>query len=74
MNLPIVLRESFGSDWAYAGWYQELLTKLGSQRVPVAYYRDNYEDVVYRPVCLHADGGGQNGEMPLPPIFNPNSG
>ena len=70
-SFPVILRESSGSDWAYAGWYQELLQRLHEGRLPIARYSDNYEDEIYRPMRLFCPSGGNSSELSLPPVFHP---
>jgi protein-tyrosine phosphatase len=74
-DFPVILRESSGSDWTYAGWYQEFLKMLGSDRVPIAHYwdyRENGETEIYRQLRLFSPGG-EGSQMPLPPIFRPDA-
>ena len=68
---PIIARRSLGSDWAYAGWYQEMLMRTSAELLPLAFYRDEYEEEVCRPLRLCAFGEAQEGEMPLPPRYSP---
>jgi hypothetical protein len=67
----LIARKSLGSDWAYAGWYQEMLMRTSAELLPLAYYRDEHENEVYRSLRLCAFGEVQEGEMPLPPLYRP---
>jgi hypothetical protein len=59
-----IAEASLGADWAYAGWYMEMLTKAGSGEFPVA-YADWHEDP--DPLWLPTTKGFQSGlQMPPP--------
>jgi hypothetical protein len=72
-RFPAIARQSEGSDWAYAGWYQEMLMRISANRVPIAFYRDAYEEIVHdtmQLVCIDNSSDGMRvGEMPLPPLY-----
>lgn len=72
-RFPAIARESRGSDWPYAGWYQEMLMRTSSNVLPIAFYRDGYERVVHDPLRLvridKAVGGLDGDTMPLPPLY-----
>ena len=66
---PAIAVRSFGPDWAYAGWYQEMLMKTSPDLLPVAYFKDDYEEVVCSELFLFPVGNVQKDEMSLPPLF-----
>jgi len=70
-RFPMIARRSLGSDWAYAGWYQEMLMRTSVGALPVAYETDEYEQTVHQSLCLVPQGEGTAGEMPLPPLYCP---
>lgn len=71
-RFPAIVRATLGSDWAYAGWYQEMLMRTSPNILPIAYFKDEYEDVVYDQLQLfridqtNDERGDRN--MPLPPL------
>ncbi|MBK7703844.1 MAG: hypothetical protein IPI34_13630 [bacterium] len=57
-----LVRAGHGSDWLYAGWYQEMLGITYPDLFPIAYDDDgDMED------CLGAIGGREGVTIPLPP-------
>ncbi len=70
-RFPLIASRTLGSDWAYAGWYQEMLLRTSATLMPMAFYRDAYEEEVYIPLRLWAVGAGQDSQMPSPPLYRP---
>ncbi len=68
-RFPAIASGSRGSDWCYAGWYQEMLMRTDPDVFPVAYFHDEYEEVRCTALCLYPMGEGQSEEMPLPPTY-----
>ena len=69
-RFPAIAAMSQGADWAYAGWYQEMLLKLSSKLLPIAYSTDAYESVVYDRLRLDAPNGASRSlQMSLPPLY-----
>ena len=66
---PAIAARSLGSDWAYAGWYQEMLMRTSADLLPVAYFHDDFEEVECSELCLFPVGDARRGEMSLPPLF-----
>jgi hypothetical protein len=62
-RFPAIAEAARGSDWAYAGWYLEMLAKAQVGEFPVA-YADWYEDP--DPRWLATTRGFQSG-LPMPP-------
>lgn len=70
-SFPTIARGSNGSDWAYAGWYQEMLMRTSPFVLPIAYYKDEYKEVVCDPLRLASlVEGGEEGTMPPPPCYH----
>jgi len=69
-------RDSSGPDWSYAGWYQEMLMRTSPTILPVAYFRDEYEEVVCERLQLFRTNPEQDDDrsrdMPLPPLYQLN--
>ena len=71
-RFPKIAEKSFGPDWEYAGWYQDMLRRLVPGILPMAYSEDEYEQVVCNPLVLVSTRDElQGGEMPVPPCFVP---
>lgn len=68
-RFPAIATASRGSDWSYAGWYQEMLMRTGTDTFPVAYFSDEYEAVICKALILFPIDDGQSAEMPLPPVY-----
>jgi hypothetical protein len=72
-SFPSIAKASLGPDWCYAGWYQEMLSRTSPCVLPMAYYRDEYEQEVFRRLVLvpvdPSDSGPTRTEMPLPPTY-----
>lgn len=68
-RFPAIASPSQGSDWAYAGWYQEMLFKTSSKFLPIAYDRNPYDSTLLDRLMLHATGRWESREMPLPPPY-----
>ncbi len=72
-SFPSIGKASLGSDWSYAGWYQEMLFRTSPTRLPMAYYWDEYEREVFSRLVLVPVGPPESGEtrteMPLPPLY-----
>jgi len=70
---PAIAKGSVGSDWAYAGWYQEMLMRTSPNVLPLAFSSDEYEETVHDPLRLWCNdpavGDLRGGEMPLPPLY-----
>ena len=71
-RFPAIARATLGSDWAYAGWYQEMLMRTSPNVLPIACFKDEYEDVVCGQLQLFRtdqtnDERGDR-DMPLPPL------
>ena len=75
-RFPVIAMASLGSDWAYAGWYQEMLMRTSANVLPIAFYRDEYEQVVHDPLRFfridQTVNGPVGGSMPLPPRYQSN--
>ncbi len=70
-RFPAIASGSRGSDWDYAGWYQEMLMRSDPGVLPVAYFHDEYEEVRCTALCMYPMGEGQREDMPLPPTYRP---
>jgi ADP-ribosyl-[dinitrogen reductase] hydrolase len=75
-DFPALAKASMGSDWPYAGWFQELLMLTAPGIVPIAYYSDEYETTVYEKVQLSRTGYTTEEqerfrvkEMAMPPLY-----
>ena len=72
-RFPAIVRATLGSDWSYAGWYQEMLMRTSPNVLPIAYFKDEYEAVVCDALRLHQlDLAKQEHgcrDMPLPPLY-----
>lgn len=75
-DFPAIAKASLGSDWSYAGWFQELLMLTAPGIVPIAYYKDEYETTVYEKVQLSRTGDATEEqerfrvkEMAMPPLY-----
>ena len=71
-RFPAIAQATLGSDWEYAGWYQEMLMRTSSSVLPIAYLKDEYEEVVCEQLQLFRidqtnDEKGDR-DMPLPPL------
>jgi hypothetical protein len=67
-RFPAIASASRGSDWSYAGWYQEMLMRTDSDVFPVAFFADEHEEICTA-LSLFPMGDGQIDKMPLPPIY-----
>jgi len=72
-RFPKLADASLGADWAYAGWYQEMLRRTSSSVLPMAYAFDEYETNYFCKLQLvrlvSADGAGSREEMAFPPVY-----
>lgn len=62
-----IMLVSRDSDWAYAGWYQELLMRSVPSYLPVAWEKDDYETKEHNPFWLSSVDGREGSTMSLPP-------
>ena len=70
-RFPRLIEESMGSDWVYAGWYQDMLRLTSASVLPLAYSFDEYESEYFSKLHLFRVGPESAGpkEMPLPPVY-----
>jgi hypothetical protein len=73
-RFPKLSEASMGSDWAYAGWYQEMLRRTSSDLLPLAYGFDEYETTYFCKLQLvrmvGVDGAdAHTEEMAFPPVY-----
>lgn len=61
-RFPDIVAAGRGSDWLYAGWYQEMLGLTYPDAFPIA-----YADWDLATDCLETTGGRANIRIPLPP-------
>lgn len=61
-RFPAIARAGYGSDWPYAGWYQEMLGITYPDLFPVAYDDDGIEED-----HLVTIGGREGVIVPMPP-------
>jgi len=76
-EFPVLAKLGEGSDWAYAGWYQEMIRLTGPANIPIAYSVIVEEsDGPPIPILLDLDKNGflpTKGErldiwIPMPPL------
>jgi hypothetical protein len=68
-RFPTLTGESAGRDWEYAGWFQEMLSRASSEKLPVAYAVDEHESNVFDPIRFFHHGIGYSDDtVPLPPV------
>jgi hypothetical protein len=72
-RFPKLAEASMGPDWAYAGWYQEMLRRTSPSVLPMAYAFDEYEISYFSKLQLvrlsGSDGTGSREEMAFPPVY-----
>jgi hypothetical protein len=64
-RFPQIAREGLGADWAYAGWYQEMLRLTATAALPIA-YSDYFDDSVGGLPCVGGKGAAAI-IVPMPP-------
>jgi hypothetical protein len=76
-QFPALVKATVGSDWGYAGWYQEMLMRTSPVILPMAFSRDEYEATCFESLQLFSIAPTSNEtvrEMPLPPLYQQNGG
>jgi hypothetical protein len=63
-RFPSLVESGTGRDWAYVGWYAEMLGRAEHGDLPMAYF-DQHEDP--RPGCLPTTEHAYDSDLPLPP-------
>ncbi len=69
-TFPALGKAGKGSDWAYAGWYQDMLRQTCPSVLPMAMFSDAYEHTVFENLRLFPIGEARGGEMLLPPVYS----
>jgi hypothetical protein len=66
-RFPLIVRASVGEDWAYAGWYVQMLGVAENGHFPMAF--NDWSDLSKAPVLPTISFSGAEGspELPLPP-------
>jgi hypothetical protein len=76
-QFPALVKATVGSDWCYAGWYQEMLMRTSPLVLPMAFSSDEYESTCLDNLLLFSVFPTSNEprrEMPLPPLYKQNEG